>query len=1070
MKRVLYFFIVLSIFLHSEQGNTQKNYTVAHYTGDNGLPQNSIKSIAADSQGFIWMGTEDGLVRYDGNHLQIFNRFNLNITNTRSRFMQAAVRNKDLARAGHVHGRNAVSYVYFMDDQAVKIENGKASRDTAYYNQNERHFKPLEQGTDLLIASGLPNFVHKMYMPSRYLVRTGNRDDEFFICDNKKFIFYSKWKKKYQYAISISNVWNYFTIGDNLYYFSDDRKGFKSFSAKEVLNQQLSGAITENPSYKGHTGQIRIYWNDVADQAYLYLDKNLYSLDEIRDKKSGSTQLTTRLLIEDFDMVSNGIEKIYRDEVTGKIFLGSGTEGLFILSKHQFLTINVKGDSRENVFYAQLPYGENSVLTATGKIVGRDSKTGHITVSTLPLLAKVNTTDKVMLVKDKDQTIWTKLGNRLFHLTAKGVLDSMRFDYYVQTIYQGQTDKIWLGIGDQGLFYIDPAKPDRAPEMLFKEPFFNTTAMKALSKDRLFVGTPSGLYAVDISARRYQLVAGTKGLHIKSIYIDQSKNIWLTALERGIMLLTPKEKLIAFPLDNNRYLASPHCIISDGLGFLWIPTNKGLFQVSNKDLLDYAQQRSGAKSSSVPAAFPASELFYSYHAMDEGFKTNEFNGSCEPCGVKLNNEYISLPSLNGLVWFRPEQIRKTASDGDIIFDRAEVNKVILPISNDTLKFPLYPEQIKLYFSTAYFGNPYNLKISYALLKENAVAKPSDWIALDDENFRIEFSNLYSGNYTLLVRKLNGFGINNYTIKKIYFFVPLLWYQTLWANILMVIGLLAGVYFYNLWRLKNVKNENARLEEVVAKRTKRLNETLTDLEDSKNEMAQQVHMLSRLLTSMTHDIQSPLNFIKLTSGNIPKLIQKGQLDDVALLGEVISETSGSMSSLLGGLLDYIKAHVYENSLHFEEINLRQLVDAKFGIFKNMISENGSDFSNEIPEDTQVYCDYQMLGIMIHNLIDNAAKFTRRGQIRIYFNVINEKEEELVISNTTVGIPKEIQDMINAPKKENTQSPVLSGAPGPGQARTSLGLLIVKEIAALVGISLKVSQSSVTSFHLKFNSTN
>ncbi len=455
------------------------------------------------------------------------------------------------------------------------------------------------------------------------------------------------------------------------------------------------------------------------------------------------------------------------------------------------------------------------------------------------------------------------------------------------------------------------------------------------------------------------------------------------------------------------------------------------------------------------------ELFYLYHTRDEGFNTNEFNGSCVPCGLNLKNGYISLPSMNGFVWFRPEKVSSSVSDGKIILDNVMVNQKLLTASNDTLYFPLNPEQVRLNFSTAYFGDPYNLKISYALVRQNAVAQPSDWIPLEDENFKIEFSNLKSGNFTLLVRKLNGFGIDNYTVKKIYFVVPLLWYQTLWANILMVVLLVAGVYFYNVWRLKKVNNENARLEEIVVRRTKRLNETLADLENSKNEMTQQVHMLSRLLTSMTHDIQSPLNFIKLTSGNIPKLIQKGQLDDVALLGEVISETSRSMSSLLGGLLDYIKAHVFENSLHFEPIDLQILVNEKFEIFKNMIKENGSDFRNEISEDVQIYCDYQMLGIMIHNLIDNAAKFTRKGQIRVYFNINHDNDRELVISNTTIGVPKEIQEMINMPDTGNVHAPVLSR-----ETKTSLGLLIVKEIAALVGITLKMTQSDVTSFHMIF----
>ncbi|MBE9461423.1 sensor histidine kinase [Dyadobacter subterraneus] len=479
-----------------------------------------------------------------------------------------------------------------------------------------------------------------------------------------------------------------------------------------------------------------------------------------------------------------------------------------------------------------------------------------------------------------------------------------------------------------------------------------------------------------------------------------------------------------------------------------------------KDLLHYSEaiekikHNKDQQNASVP-----SELFYVYHTKEEGFKTNEFNG-CDHCGVRLANGNILLPSLNGLVGFRPGDIMEDRADGNIILDKAEVNRKTIIPSHDTLYFPMDPGQTKLHFSTAYFGNNYNLKLSYVLVKESRLAAPPDWIPMD-KDLDIEFSSLNSGNYTLIIRKLNGFGINNYTIKKIYFIVPLKWYQTIWAEILLLFILIGLVYLYNWYSVRVVKRENIKLEELVSRRTSRLNQTLTDLEESKNEMSRQVHMLSRLLTSMTHDIQSPLNYIRLTSGNIPKMIQKAQYEDVAMLGEMIADSSGRMSNLLKGLLDYIKAHVFQNSLHYEAINLQLLVDEKFEIFKNMITENGSDFKNEISSNTVVYCDYQMLGIMIHNLIDNAAKFTRKGTIRIYFNASGENEGELVISNTTVGVPTEIQEMINTPETESIHLPMQVG-----QTRTSLGLLIVKEIAALVGVGLRVTQTDVTSFHLLF----
>lgn len=1066
MKKFLSFFILLSLLFYSKVGNAQKDYTIIHYTGDNGLPQNSIKSINADTEGYIWMGTEDGLVRYDGNHFYTFNRFNLDITNTRSIFVQPALRNRKShgGKNTYIHGRNAISYAYFMGDQAVKIENGKASRDTAYFNKDFNHLKRFRNDTsDLFLTTGLPNFIDTMHNLSRYLVHIDNGDSDFFICDRKQFTYYSDWKKQYSYNHTVNNLWNYFTLGNNLYYFNDDHRGIRSFTEKKQLDQPLSGDILKHPLYNSKTAQIKIYWNNVADQIYLYLDKSLYRLNVVRGADSDSKQLTTTFVMDGFDMVSKGIEEIYQDEMTGKIFLGSGTEGLFMLTKHQFLTLNITGNARDNVFYAQQPYGENEVLTANGKIISKNFTTGKVTNKVLAVLARANSLDKMVLVREKDGTIWTKRGSKLIHLdeSRNKVLNTWDVKHDVQTIYQDEKNKLWFGSAGEGLYNINSGDLNASPALFLAEPFFNTTVIKNMLPGHLIVGTQSGLYVVDIHLKSQKIVEGTKGLYIKSIYIDEKKNIWLTALEKGIMVLTASGKLVTFPLDVNRYLASPHYIISDQSGYFWVPTNKGLFQISKKDLLAFAQKEISNIDLRTNFDSSSSELFYSYHSMDEGFKTNEFNGSCEPCGIKLSNHYFSLPSLNGLVWFRPEKIRSAESEGGITLDRVEVNKVKISVSNDTIYFPLNPQQIKLYFSTAYFGNSYNLKLSYAFVKNNTTERAIEWLPIEDNDFEILFSTLDTGNYTLIVRKLNGFGLNNYTIKKIYFVVPLLWYQTLWANILAIVFLILAIYFYNARRNRNIKLENARLESIVARRTKKLNETLSDLQDSKNDMVRQVHMLSRLLTSMTHDIQSPLNYIRLTSGNIPKLVKQGELSDVSLLGELIADSSQRMSNLLKGLLDYIKAHVFENSLHFEEIDLESLVDEKFEIFKNMIAQNGSSFINDIPKKTYVNCDYQMLGIMIHNLIDNAAKFTRRGQIRIYIQNKSEKEKELIISNTTVGVPQQLQDMINLPENESLETNSM-----PHQ-RTSLGLLIVKEIAALVKVKLKITQTRETNFHLIFN---
>jgi signal transduction histidine kinase len=200
---------------------------------------------------------------------------------------------------------------------------------------------------------------------------------------------------------------------------------------------------------------------------------------------------------------------------------------------------------------------------------------------------------------------------------------------------------------------------------------------------------------------------------------------------------------------------------------------------------------------------------------------------------------------------------------------------------------------------------------------------------------------------------------------------------------------------------------------------------------------------------------------LTSGAIPAMVEKGDFGAVTEIGQVISNSSQRMSDLLRGLLDYIKVHVYGNSMHFEEINLKVLVESKFEIFESVIELNGNRFLNEIPDQLLVSSDYQMLAVMIHNLIDNATKFTKQGIIRVYSEMDENGCVQLLISNTGEGIPYEVIEVINAPESDE-----LEGLMRPFGRKTGLGLLIVKEIAELIHIKLSVTLLPETCFVLRF----
>jgi signal transduction histidine kinase len=106
---------------------------------------------------------------------------------------------------------------------------------------------------------------------------------------------------------------------------------------------------------------------------------------------------------------------------------------------------------------------------------------------------------------------------------------------------------------------------------------------------------------------------------------------------------------------------------------------------------------------------------------------------------------------------------------------------------------------------------------------------------------------------------------------------------------------------------------------------------------------------------------------------------------------------------------------------------------------------------------------MLAIMVHNLLDNAVKFTHKGTIRVTVARDTGSGVVMHISNPGAGIPLYVIDIINTPDRGDTDEEMR-----PLGRKTGLGLLIVKEVAALIDVKLHVtSEAQQTCFTLQFN---
>jgi len=447
-------------------------------------------------------------------------------------------------------------------------------------------------------------------------------------------------------------------------------------------------------------------------------------------------------------------------------------------------------------------------------------------------------------------------------------------------------------------------------------------------------------------------------------------------------------------------------MVPDRKGFFWITTNRGLFQVSRQDLLGYAE------NSALP-------VYYQYYDRSDGFATNEFNGGCQPCAVYLDNGYVSLPSLDGLVFFNPDTIQPLLPEAIVTIDQLLLDNSSLEIK-DKVTLPRGFSSLQVTYSSPYFGNSQNLIVTYALVKNGG---DTTWLPLPAQG-KVALSTLPAGDYSLVVRKLNGFGYGNFSDKVLQIVVPFAWYETGWCyagGVLLLFGL-SWLFVY--LRVRYLKKKALLLEGMVAEKTRELQERT---------MFQQ-----RIVQSVSHNVLSPLQYQQFLSGKILTAVETEGAGSVKM-ARAMNEHTSYLFYMVSNLLKYLKSQVEMGPVSGVYSPAVVAGDVQ-KIFLAIASEKDTVILNNIPDSLMLWGDEQLLSVMLYNLADNAVKVTRKGVI-VLESIMEDQQLLIRVRDSGPGVPEDVKQWFNQPGSD------VSPRKGSG-----IGLLIVKELAVAQGLKI------------------
>ncbi|WP_316839898.1 ATP-binding protein [Pedobacter gandavensis] len=660
MSRILFLFLVAFSF-HGYSQNLQ-TYSVKQYSDVNGLPQNSIKSIAKDDAGYIWLATEDGLSRFDGDNFMHFDKRSTHAQSNRMYMMKRDLRTGNL-------------YAETEHHELIQITKG-------LIGAKPFRFKEVFPNINVMIQvqEGPPMRTDL----STLLIQT-NATDYYHI--TKDTLFFHNAHQVVATPFKHNGGPDFFVSNKQLMHYDNNGK-FTLIEAGKLKPVDLKGDLAETEM--AGSNHLKIYWNTTTDQTFFYLNKAIYQVSYL-----GET-LTTTLLIRDFDLEAQHIWTIYYDEIARKLFLGSPTSGFFVVQQHLFQAEKPKKDLSSSVKYAMYPFTDHSVLFANGDLLQTDGSR-----TKFPLIKDYS--NSFAMAIDQEKNIWTTKDFSIYKFSPEGDRILQSFNFPEKTTCLDLTGKKVLWIGTFAAVYAkDLSKPNAAPNLLLK--LKDVSVLKEQGQ-YLWIGTSKGLYRYDLEKKNFGSIPEMANMHIKDIVI-RGKEVWISTHGDGFYLYN-NAHLSKMPLDKFGYLNTVHCILEDAKGFFWISTNKGLFQVAINDLLAYGNKQ-------------CTQVYYQYYNINYGFNTNEFNGGCQPCGVILKNGIFTFPSLIGAVMFNPKLLTADLPNKAIYIDKIFRDHESIK-TEDLIHIAQGFGRLNIWVSSPYFGNHDNMTLEYKLAVDDSWA-------------------------------------------------------------------------------------------------------------------------------------------------------------------------------------------------------------------------------------------------------------------------------------------------------------------------------------------------------------
>ena len=1012
MKKIVLAIIVGIIPLVLPAAST--DFWFRHFSVEDGLSSNSVRAIMQDKYGFMWLGTDDGLNRYDGTTIKVYN---LNPQGAND-YISSLYDTTDNIWIGTEDG------VYIFDYETENFEPFKvltAQGDSIKSNVNHiaedrdgnLWFSTVGQGifkyniskhylehyefkdanglmASVLIDSenqiwavtnwGSPtvsklNKAENKFEPFPITYEAGQYDSNSLVMleDSEHALWLGTWE------CGLQKIDRYTGKAITYLHPSEGKGATHIHSLMEYApHQLLIGSDDGLLLFNTLTCEHQLFTEDETNP---YSLSNRFVYPIVKDREGGiwvgtyyggvnylspnTGQFECFAHSRFYNSVNGTVIGRFCEDSSGYIWIASDDGGLsrFAPKDKQF-THYMPDEHRNSLSYHNvhalcMDDDDLWIGTYTGGVNVLNTKTGAFRIYTTRGgdLTTLDGTSSYAIFRDREKRIWvtSMAGINLYNREEDNFIRVKDLESLTIDIDQDADGNIWFATQGKGLFKYNPDKKT------WKN-YVHSNVSGALVNDQ-----------------------------VNCVLIDGNGNMWVGTMNGLCKYNAEEDQFEAIPLDiPSRNI----CGIVEDQRVLWLTTTKGLVRYAPGESCQVFTRSDGLQS--------------------EQFLPN--------AALKASDGKIYVGSVNGFNAFYPYQIKTNKVLPPVIIAGLEIFNKEIRIGDKQLPKALNQmTELDLSYKDHVFSLLY-ASLSYCTPEKNQYAYKlegfdKDWNYVGSQN-KATYTNLSAGTYVFKVKATNNDGIwsDQEANLKITIHPPFYWSTA--SKILYFILVCIALTFLIRFLLKRTeKKHTAEINQLNVSKEKEVHEAKI-----------------KFFTMIAHEIRTPVSLI---IGPLEK-IMKSSIPMPAVLRDdlnIIDRNSQRLLFLVNQLLDFRKVEQEGMTIRFASQNIRQLLQAVCERFKPFITQHGAHLEVEYPDaDFTAMVDSEAVTKLISNLLTNASKYTKD---KVILSCLIQPEQHTFVVRVTdngIGISQEDRKKIFKPFYQ-----AMDNKPG-----TGIGLSIVKSI--------------------------